>query len=128
MLYYAITTCEYCECSNEFYSDIYTIQTSIKFTIAPLILTNLPQGEPGERCFLTHPKFQTSEIFECYALLRPSEKQQTTDRATKYTQWREASNVLTSFDYNRNDHLLRHVTTNERVEVDPHFYPGLYWL
>ena len=39
MLYYAITTCE---CSNEFYSDIYTIQTSIKFTIVPLNLTNLP--------------------------------------------------------------------------------------
>ena len=62
--------------------------------------------------------------------ITPLEKQQTTDRAAKYTQWREsdASNVLTSFDYNPNDHLLRPVTTNERVEVDPHFYPGLYWL
>ena len=84
------------------------------------------QGAPRQSHNHNH---SIAQALEYYALLQryyTPEKQQTTDRATKYTQWRErkASNALTSFDYNPNNHLLRPVTTTEQVEVDP----GPYWF
>jgi len=50
------------------------------------------------------------------------DKSQTPDRAVKVYSVARASNLLTSIGYNPDDHLLRFVTTNELVWVDPRFH------
>jgi hypothetical protein len=47
---------------------------------------------------------------------------QTPDRAVKVYSVARASNLLTSVGYNPDDRLLRLVTTNELVWVDPRFH------
>ncbi|KAH9062653.1 hypothetical protein EDB87DRAFT_1681770 [Lactarius vividus] len=67
-------------------------------------------GEPGGMCFLMTAN--SAELIDFRTL----------DRAAKVYSVARGSDSLTSIGYNLDDHLLRLVTTNELVWVDPRFH------
>ncbi|KAH9035298.1 hypothetical protein EDB84DRAFT_1485775 [Lactarius hengduanensis] len=70
----------------------------------------IASGESGETCFLMTAN--SAELIDFRTL----------DRAAKVYSVARGSDSLTSIGYNPDDHLLRLVTTNELVWVDPRFY------
>ncbi|KAH9077128.1 hypothetical protein EDB83DRAFT_2348347 [Lactarius deliciosus] len=70
----------------------------------------IASGEPGEMCFLMTAN--SAELIDFRTL----------DRAARVYSVARGSDSLTSIGYNPNDHLLRLVTTNELVWVDPRFH------
>ncbi|KAI9467058.1 hypothetical protein BJY52DRAFT_42817 [Lactarius psammicola] len=70
----------------------------------------IASGDSRETCFLMTVKF--AGLIDIRA----------PDRAVKVYSVARASKLLTSIDYNLDDHLLRLVTTNELVWVDPRFH------